>query len=62
LQSFRGSLFTGTSKQDPVGFAQVWHLPEQALSQQVLSTQLVEAQSESSVQVDPLGFLPVTHM
>ena len=48
----------------PVAFLQVLQRllgPEQALSQQTLSTQKFEPQSLSSAQVAPFGFLPDVH-
>jgi hypothetical protein len=43
---------------------QTWHVllpPKQALSQQTLSTQWAEPQSESLAHVAPLGFSPLVH-
>jgi hypothetical protein len=59
LQTPRGSDPAATSEQTPLAFAQVWQLPPQGPSQQVLSTQLPEAQSDGDAQVEPFAFLPI---
>jgi hypothetical protein len=59
LQLARGSIPAGTSVQVPVALAQDWQLDPQALSQQVLSTQLPEPHSEGDAHAAPFAFLPV---
>jgi hypothetical protein len=42
----------------PLAFAQVWHVPQLAVVQQVPSTQLPEVHSSSWPQVEPFAFRP----
>lgn len=42
----------------PLAFAQVLHAPQLSLAQQVLSTQLLDVQSSSSLHDAPNDFLP----
>jgi hypothetical protein len=58
LQLLRGSIPAGTGTHDPVAFAHVLQVPEHWLSQQVLSTQLLEPHSPPTVQLAPFGLRP----
>jgi hypothetical protein len=46
-------------KQVPAGLAHVWHVPQETVAQQVLSTQLFDRQSLPARQALPLAFFMV---